>query len=63
MLRWECPCTGTPILLAMYWPGDRAEIKVRDRCYVITGTIHTACPRCGTHHTLQLADQQERNVA
>jgi hypothetical protein len=53
-VRWECSCCDPPILLARYDPGGKVQIKIRDRFYMASGCVHATCPRCGTHHILDL---------
>lgn len=52
--RWECRCVDPPILLGRYDPGGRVEIKLGDRFYMASGCVYATCPRCGTHHILDL---------
>jgi hypothetical protein len=54
LIRWECRCHRTPILLGTYDPGGQIHIKVRDRHWHILGTVQTRCPRCGAEHALDL---------
>ncbi|HET9014234.1 MAG TPA: hypothetical protein VFN57_01470 [Thermomicrobiaceae bacterium] len=55
--RWVCDCTHPPVLLAIYDASGRIEIKVRHRQYVATGRLEATCPRCGTHHVLDVRRQ------
>jgi hypothetical protein len=53
-VRWVCDCTTPPVLLAIYEPSGRIEIKVRDRHYIAHNQLQATCPRCGTRHTLDI---------
>jgi hypothetical protein len=53
VIRWECRCQRTPVLLGTYEPGGKIHVKVRDRYWHILGRVWTTCPRCGTEHTLE----------
>jgi hypothetical protein len=54
LIRWECRCRQTPVLLGTYDPRGCIHIKVRDRHWHILGTVQTRCPRCGAEHVLDL---------
>ena len=54
LVRWECRCRQTPILLGTYDPDGQIHIKVRDRHWRILGAVQTRCPRCGAEHALDL---------
>jgi hypothetical protein len=54
VVRWECRCQPTPVLLATYDARGLIHIKVRDRYWHVSGTVHTVCPRCGSEHALDL---------
>ena len=53
-VRWVCDCATPPVLLAIYEPSGRIEIKVRDRHYIAHNQLQATCPRCGTRHTLDI---------
>ncbi len=53
--RWECDCQLSGVLLATYDAGGHVHIKAGDRYYWIEGLVRTVCPRCGTHHELDLS--------
>jgi hypothetical protein len=57
VVRWECRCQPTPVLLATYDAQGLIHIKVRDRYWHVSGTVHTVCPRCGSEHALDLSGQ------
>ena len=54
LVRWECHCQRSPVLLATYDDRGRINIKSRDRYWHVHGTVQTICPRCGSEHTLDL---------
>jgi hypothetical protein len=53
-IRWVCDCSNPPVLLAIYDPSGRIEIKVRDRHYIAHNQLQATCPRCGTRHMLDI---------
>ncbi|MFN8591114.1 MAG: hypothetical protein U0031_06580 [Thermomicrobiales bacterium] len=55
LVRWECHCQSSPVLLGTYDGGGQIHIKVRDRYWHIRGTVTTVCPRCGSEHQLDLS--------
>ena len=59
LIRWECRCHQTPILLGTYDPSGQIHIKVRDRHWHILGKVQTRCPRCGAEHALDLRGGRE----
>lgn len=53
LLRWECACQPTPVLLGTYDANGHVNIKSRDRYWRVSGgRVETLCPRCGTVHVL-----------
>lgn len=62
LVRWECRCQPTPVLLATYDARGEIHIKARDRYWHVSGTVHTVCPRCGAEHALDLRRQAEPRV-
>jgi hypothetical protein len=52
VIRWECHCQKSPVLLGTYDATGKVNIKVRDRYWHILGRVWTTCPRCGKEHML-----------
>jgi hypothetical protein len=59
LVRWECRCQQTPVLLATYDEEGCIHIKARDRYWHVHGRVETICPRCGSAHALDLRSREE----
>jgi hypothetical protein len=55
VVRWECHCQESPVLLGTYDGTGTVHIKVRDRYWHVIGKVRTTCPRCGAEHSLALS--------
>ena len=61
LIRWECRCQQTPVLLGTYDRAGGIHIKARDRHWHILGTVRTRCPRCGAEHALDLRVESRKS--